>query len=254
MRIPRPVPAMALFSMLVVSLSGCGLLTTIGGANTNYFPPNLARATPVAKAYQGCPAQGQGGDPALNTLLNRTDDAPPGGYRQTDISTVMTIPTTPQAENKPRDQWTADESRRIGLYEGAAVRTTGWVVATRQLGPDAANCDSASNREWALWIGTGAGDAINTALVVIVTPQMAAQRPGWTDYTMRRIVGQVVRVSGYVVYDSEPSPVIGANRATTWVIGPVTHLEAYYQNQWINLDLVPFGPRTSGTPPPSGTP
>jgi hypothetical protein len=181
-------------------------------------------------------------------LLNRTDDSPPGGYRQTDIATVMTIPTTPQVENKPRASWTPADASRVGLYEGAAVRTTGWVVAARRLGPDAANCGSATNRDWALWIGTGAGDALSTTLVALITPQFLAQRPGWTDYSMRRIVGQVVRISGYALYDQEPSPLVGANRATTWVIGPVTHLETYYQSQWINLDLIPFGPRDSGTP------
>lgn len=254
MRIPRPVPALAMLPVLLVFLTGCELISSIGGANTNYFPPNLPRATPVSVAYHDCPAQGQNGDPALNLLLNRTDDAPPGGYRQTDIATVMTIPTTPQAANKPRSAWTTDESNRIGLYEGAAIRTTGWVVDARRLGPDPANCASAANRDWALWIGTGAGDALSTTLVVIITPQMLAQRPGWTDYTMRRIVGQVVRVSGYMLYDSEPSPVVGSNRATPWVIGPVMHLETYYQSQWFNLDLVPFGPRVSGTPQATKTP
>ena len=252
-RFTAPVILLALCSTLVVTLSGCGVLNQIGGSNTNYFPPNMTRATPVAKTFQNCPPQGQGGDPALNTLLNRTDDSPPNGYRQTDISTVLTIPTTPQAENKPRSAWSKDEASRIGLYEGAAVRTTGWVVATRNLGPDAANCGSEVNRDWALWISTGAGDAVNTALVVLVTPPVKASRLGWTDFTMRRIVGQIVRVSGYMVYYQEPSPLVGANRATTWAIAPVMHLETYYQGKWINLDLFPFGTRASGTPQ-TGTP
>jgi hypothetical protein len=249
-----PAIICALVSTLAVTLSGCGLLNTIGGNNTDYLPPNLPRATPVATSFQNCPPQGQGGDPALNALLNRTDDSPPDGYRVTDIATVMGAPTTPQVENKQRNAWTKDQASRIGLYEGVAVRTTGWVVAARHLGPDAANCDSNVNRDWALWIGEGAGDSISTTLVVIVTPPVAANRPGWTTYTMNRIIGQVVRISGYMLYYSEPSPVIGSIRATTWVIGPVTHLEAYYQNQWINLDLFPFGSRTSGTPQASGTP
>lgn len=253
-RFMPPVVMLALISTLAVTLSGCGLLNTIGGSNTNYFPPNLARATPVAKTFQNCPPEGQGGDPALNTLLNRSDDSPPNGYRQTDISSVITIPTTPQVGDKPRSEWTKDEASRIGLYEGAAIRTTGWVVAAHHLGPDAANCNSSQNRDWALWISTGAGDAVNTALVVLVTPQMVSNRLGWTDFTMNRIIGQIVRVSGYMLYYSEPSPLVGANRATPWAIAPVMHLETYYQNQWINLDLVTFGPRTSGTPQATATP
>jgi hypothetical protein len=247
-RLFAPIILLALGSTLVVTLSGCGVLNAVGGSNTNYFPPNLPRATPVATTFQNCPPQGQGGDPALNALLNRTDDSPPNGYRQTDIATLMTVPTTPQADNKPRSAWTTDEASRIQLYEGAAVRTTGWVVATRHLGPDAANCGSATNRDWAIWISTGAGDALNTAMIALVTPPVKAARPGWTDYTMRRIVGQVVRVSGYMLYYQEPSPVVGPNRAIPWAIGPVMHLQTYYQNQWINLDLVPFGSRASGTP------
>jgi hypothetical protein len=252
-RLFAPIILLALGSTLVVTLSGCGALNAVGGSNTNYFPPNLPRATPVATTFQNCPPQGQGGDLALNTLLNRTDDSPPNGYRQTDIATLMTVPTTPQADNKPRSAWTKDQASRIALYEGAAVRTTGWVVAARHLGPDPANCGSSANRDWAIWISTGAGDALNTAMVALVTPPVRATRPGWTDYTLRRIVGQVVRVSGYMVYYQEPSPVVGPNRATPWAIGPVMGLQTYYQGQWINLDLVPFGSRSSGTPQASPT-
>lgn len=208
----------------------------------------MPRSTPAASTFQNCPPQGQGGDPALNALLNRTDDSPPGGYRQTDLATVITTPTTPQADNTPRSAWTADTISRVGRYEGAAIRTTGWVVAARELGPDPANCQSDVNRDWALWISTGAGDAMATSFIAIVTPRVRALRPGWTDFSMRRIVGQVVRLSGFLVYYQTPSPLVGANRASPWAIGPVIHLEAYYQNQWINLDLLPFGPRTSGTP------
>lgn len=248
LRISALVARTTLYPTLVVTLAGCGVLNQIGGSNTNYFPPNLPRSTPIAATFQSCPAEGQGGDPALNTLLNRTDDSPPNGYRQTDIASVTTVPTTPQTEDKPRNAWTADEASRVALYEGAAVKTTGWVVASHELGPDPANCGSSTNRDWALWISSGAGDALSTALVALVTPRVRAERPGWTDYSMRRIVGQVVRVSGYMVYYQEPSPLVGANRATTWAIGPATHLEVYYQGKWINLDLIPFGPRSSGTP------
>jgi hypothetical protein len=247
----------ALGATLAATLSGCGVVTAIGGSNTDYLPPNLPRATPVAKTFQNCPATGVGGDPALNTLLNRTDDSPPNGYRVTDIATVMATPTTPQVGTEPRSQWTQAQAGRIGQYEGEAIRITGWVVAARHLGPDAANCDSSANRDWALWIGEGAGDDITTTFVVIITPPVAAKRPGWTPYTFNRILGQVVRISGYMLYYSEPSPVVGSNRATTWILGPVLHMETYYQNQWINLDLIPFGPGVSGTPPsttPTSTP
>lgn len=246
--------APSLAALLAVALSGCGALNAIGGANTDYFPPNLARATPVATTYAGCPPQGQGGDPALNTLVNREGTDPPQGYRITDISTVMTIPTTPQVEGKPRSQWSAADAARVATYEGVAVRTTGWVVAAREGGPDPANCNSNANRNWYLWIGTGAADDIRTTMVVVLTPQMRASRPGWTDYTMRRLVGQVVRVSGYLLYDQMPEPFVAANRATPWEIRPVTHLEAYYKNQWLNLDILPFGPRVTGSPAAGTTP
>lgn len=238
----------ALIATVAVTLSGCGIVSAIGGANTDYLPPNLPKATPVAKTFQNCPPTGNGGDPALNTLLNRTDDNPPDGYRVTDIATVMATPTTPQVGTEPRSQWTTAYAHRIGQYEGAAIRTTGWVVAARHLGPDAADCGSNANRDWALWIGESAGDAVSTTLVVLVTPPVASDRPGWTPYTFNRLIGQIVRISGYMLYYSEPSPAIGNVRATTWVIGPVLHLETYYQNQWINLDLFPFGPGVSGTP------
>lgn len=256
LRAPRSFVAMALCSLLAVALSGCGALQTIGGSNTSYLPPNLPRSTPSATTFQGCPPQGQGGDPALNTLVNRQDDTPSGGYRVTDLSTLLTVPSTPQVEGKDRSAWSSANAQRIALYEGAAIRTTGWVVAVRKGGPDAANCASDANRDWYLWIGTGAGDDPHTTLVVVVTPRIRQERPGWTDYTMRRLVGQVVRVSGWLVYDQEPVPFIANDRATAWELRPVMHLETLYQNQWLNLDLLPFGSRASGTPAttPSGGP
>ncbi|HEY7848426.1 MAG TPA: hypothetical protein VIC27_00105, partial [Ktedonobacterales bacterium] len=187
-------------------------------------------------------------DPALNTLVNRQDDAPPNGYRVTDISTLMSLPTTPQVEGQNRSAWSSADAKRIALYEGSAVRVTGWVVATRKGGPTAANCGSDANRDWYLWIGTGAGDDPTTTMVVTVTPPIQQTRPGWTDYTMRRLVGQVVRVSGWLVYDQEPPPFVTNERTTAWEIQPVMHLETLYQNQWINLDLIPFGSRVTGTP------
>lgn len=244
----RSLVLVALSSMLIVATSGCGIINKIGGSNTNYFPPNLPRVTPTVTTFQGCPAQGQGGDPALNTLENRTDDNPPGGWRDTDITQVMAVPTTPQVEGKPRNTWASADASRIALYEGSAVKTTGWVIAVRHGGPTPANCDSDANRDWYLWIATSGGDDVQTAMIVVITPRVRALRPGWTDYTMRRLVGQVVSVSGWLVYDQEPPVFLTNERATAWEIQPVMHMRTLYKNSWINLDLLPFGPRTSGTP------
>lgn len=250
-RIPHSLALVALCSMLAVAVSGCGLLTTIGGSNSNYFPPNLPHPTPTVTTFQGCPPQGQGGDTALNTLENRQDDPPLSSYRVTDLTQVMTLPITPQVEGKDRSTWSSADAQRIATYEGTAVRTTGWVVATREGGPTTANCGSDVNRDWYLWIGTGGGDALVTTMVIVVTPRIRADRPGWTDYTMRRLVGQVVRVSGWLVYDQEPPAFVASNRVTPWELQPVMHLETLYLNQWINLDLLPFGSRVSGTPQPT---
>lgn len=247
-RVPHAFIVLSTLSLLAIALSGCGALQAIGSTNTEYLPTNLARATPSATAFPGCPSEGQGGDPALNTLYNRQDDNPPGGYRVTDIATVMSVPTTPQVDGKNRSAWSSADAKRVALYEGTAIRTTGWVVAARKGGPTAANCNSDTSRDWYLWIGEGAGDAMDTTLVVVVTPRIQAERPGWTDYTMRRLVGQVVRVSGYLVYDQEPPTFTVSQRATAWELQPVMHLETLYQNQWINLDLFPFGSRVAGTP------
>ncbi|MGH2505364.1 MAG: hypothetical protein ACRDID_22870 [Ktedonobacterales bacterium] len=247
-RLPHVLIAVSTLSLLAIALSGCGALQAIGASNTEYLPTNLARATPSAATYQSCPPEGQGGDPALNALYNRQDDNPPGGYRVTDIATVMAVPTTPQVSGKNRSAWPSADAKRVALYEGAAIRTTGWVVAARKGGPSPANCNSDTNRDWYLWIGAGAGDALDTTLLVVVTPRVQVSRPGWTDYTMRRLVGQVVRVSGYLVYDQEPPQFTVDQRATAWELQPVMHLETLYQNQWINLDLFPFGTRVAGTP------
>jgi hypothetical protein len=48
-----------------------------------------------------------------------------------------------------------------------------------------------------------------------------------------------VRISGWLMYDSEHVNVIGTQRATVWEVHPITKIEVQKDGQWVDLDDQP---------------
>jgi hypothetical protein len=48
-----------------------------------------------------------------------------------------------------------------------------------------------------------------------------------------------VRISGWLMYDSEHTNVIGSQRATVWEVHPITKIEIQKGGGWIDLDTQP---------------
>src|ERR1044072_1208136 len=57
----------------------------------------------VATRFHGCPPSGDGGDPVLNTLKNRIDEAP--YWNQVAITSLLALGWPESIEHQPRSRW-----------------------------------------------------------------------------------------------------------------------------------------------------
>lgn len=48
-----------------------------------------------------------------------------------------------------------------------------------------------------------------------------------------------VRISGWLMYDSEHVHAIGTQRATVWEVHPITKIEVQNSGQWVDLEAQP---------------
>ena len=230
----------SLRSFIVVAL--CAVLCALAacGANTDTFPTNAAHPKPVAQVFQGCPAQGQGSDATLDTLENRVDDVPTSQYHPLSLDVLTALPNLTKLQGHARSTWDSADAQRIGQYEGVAIQTTGYVVAIRYVGAESVNCDSTSAASYYLWISNNASDPGELAMVVVITPRVQANRPGWTVATIRKLVGQYIRVRGWLLFDQQPSTQLGISRSTLWEIHPIMHIEVDQKSQWHSIDEKPL--------------
>jgi len=216
------------------------LALTACGANTDTFPTGAAHPPPVTTTYKNCPPQGAGGDPSLSTRENRVDDVSASAYNPVSLDTLIGLPYPGQVSNRLRSAWPSSSAKQVAQDEGVAIQTAGYVVAIRYVGPEPVNCNSTSNANYYLWISDNASDPPELGMVVVLTPRILAQRPGWTEKTIRSLAGQYIRVSGWLLFDNQPSSQLGLSRATYWELHPVLHLDIDEQSQWHNFDKKPL--------------
>lgn len=228
----RPFPLVALSALL--------LLLTACGVNTDAFPSSAAHPAPVGATFHNCPPQGSGGDAALNTRENRVDDVSSSNYNPVALDTLIGLPYPGQVAGRMRSSWPSDSAKKVAQDEGVAIQTSGYVIAIRYVGPEPVNCNSASAANYYLWISDNASDPPELGMVVVITPRILAERPGWTVATIRSLAGRFVRVSGWLLFDNQPSAQLGLSRATYWELHPVLHLDVDVQSQWHNIDQKPL--------------
>ncbi len=227
-------------AVTLVFLIGVLCLFSACGVNTDEFPTSAARPKPVTATFHGCPPQGSGGDPQLNALENRVDDPGTSGYNPVALDTLTTIPNPINEQGKPRGAWTKADTQLVAQYEGVAVQTTGYVVEERYIGAESVNCNSTTYANYHLWISDNASDPPVLGMVVVVTPRIMVNRPGWTVKSIQDLVGHYIRVSGWMVFNNEPDPRLNVDRATLWELHPALHLAVDVKSQWVSIDQKPF--------------
>jgi hypothetical protein len=132
------------------------------------------------------------------------------------------------------------------LFEGIPVRTIGYIVAIKvesRGSGESTNCHFTGTDEvdWHVPLVQAAGDGEKTSIVVETTPRVRESHPKWTPEALAPWVNSdaPVRVSGYLLFDPEHRAHLGVYRSTLWEIHPITKIEVFQSNAWVDLDRLP---------------
>ena len=193
---------------------------------------SIAARPSQAGAFDGCAAQGMGGDAQLNELKNRTGTIAP---RSLTVNAVRRLPS-PGAVTRNRSTWTAAARALVASWEGSEASVEGTLVAAKEQGLEAANCRRADQLDIHLWLAA-AGQSKSQAVVAELTPRWRAVNPAWNATT----VGQLallrtrVRLTGWLLFDEGHPDQVGKSRATLWELHPVTKIEILRAGSWVEL-------------------
>jgi hypothetical protein len=163
---------------------------------------------------------------ALNTNKNRTDVPGDSDYVDIDWSDLKSLP-----------------SDRVGDFVTAAVRVVGFLshkINVESSGSgESTNCHLTADNEvdWHIYLTNSPAQPISSAVIVETTPRTRPQHR-WTTSMLAPLVDSQtqVRISGWLMFDSEHINVIGKQRATVWEVHPVTKIEVQSNGQWVDLD------------------
>lgn len=200
--------------------------------------PGLAKKqTPASYTLDGCPPEGEGGDPGLNLLKNRSD---PGAYISVSFDSLTALTWPKNVERLPMMQWPDSGRQFILQYAGTPISVEGYIVALREGLPDPADCSrpNSSYLDWHLSFTKGPRDARSQSILVEVTPRIRLQR----DWTMDDIHGLLindhlpVRISGWLYFDPEHPGDLGVTRTTLWEINPVMQIHVLAGSRWVPLE------------------
>ena len=211
---PAPSPTGDLFSQLMNARKAATGEPLIENG-TEVCGPTGDTANPTARA--------------LNTDKNRTDV--PGESDYVDIGWS-------DLENLPSD--------RVSDFVSAPVRTVGYlshkINVENQGSGESTNCHLTADNEvdWHIYLTDSSAQPISQAIIVETTPRTRPQHR-WTAAMLTPLVDSQtkVRISGWLMYDTEHIGAIGTQRDTVWEIHPITKIEVQRNGQWVNLDDQP---------------
>ncbi len=225
--------------LLILVIAGCSVDTSgVYGPTSapGAFPGSAAHPTPNTGTFQGCPPSGDGGDTQLNVLKNRTDDGENGAYHDVSFDTIVNLSYPQDIGRTQRDNWSQSDVNAVNQYEGIAVRTTGYIIGVKHESTESTNCHALDYRDYHVWLAASASDPKSKAIVIEVTPRVRDQRPGWTSSALSGLVGEQVRISGWLLLDQEHPEQLGQTRATLWEIHPIIHIEVNQGGSWQTID------------------
>ncbi len=200
--------------------------------------PVLAdKPQPYAVPFNGCPPQGQGGDVELNLLKNRVDE---GNYVSVTIDSLLALRWPKNIELQAMNTWSPQSDAYISQYEGMPVVIEGYFGTAKEAPPDPANCsrNNIENVDWNVTLLNQPGDDNLQSVLTLITPRVRATHNKWTLEAIRSISyeQELVRVSGWLLFDPEHPNDIGATRATLWEVDPVIQIEVLHDGRWVLLD------------------
>lgn len=190
-----------------------------------------------------CPWNGDNSDPDTFVRKNRSDTADDDGISYHDVKWEA-IETLPYPVAKPlRKNWTEEQLAEIKPFEGVAARTVGYIVAYKPQNRgsgEGTNCHftAASETDTHMALVEAAGDAEKTSVVIEFTPRFLKAHPNWNKNKLSDWIDsdQPVRISGWLMLDPDHRNHLNRFRSTLWEIHPITKIELWKDNQWVDLD------------------
>jgi len=230
-------------ALVLLALLGAGLLLSRlrskpAPAPTASLLPDLpTKQKPLLRAFNGCPPEGDGGDPDLNHLKNRVDE---GQYISVPFEAVEKLDWPKTIERRRRAEWSMSDTAVVSHYEGLPLSIEGYLAGSRQEGPESPNCHGADAgfKDFHIWLTRTADEDRSQSIVVEMTPALRAQHSNWTTALLGRIAhdNNKVRVSGWLMLDPEHPDQVGKTRGTIWEIHPVMRFEVEQNGHWVALD------------------
>lgn len=166
---------------------------------------------------------------SLNNNKNRTDVPGDSDYVDIGWSDLANLP-----------------SDRLNDFVSAPVRVVGFLshkINVENSGNgESTNCHFTADNEvdWHIYLTSSAAQQISMAIIFETTPRTRPQHK-WTTSMLSALVNSQnqVRISGWLMYDSEHIDVIGKQRATVWEVHPITKIEIQSNGAWVDIENQP---------------
>jgi hypothetical protein len=166
---------------------------------------------------------------ALNTNKNRTDMPADSDYVDIGWSDLENL-----------------SSDRVSDLVSAPIRVIGFLshkinVENKGAG-ESTNCNLLADNEvdWHMYLTNSPAQQIGSAIIAETTPRTRPLHKWTTDMLAPLVDSQTqVRISGWLIYDSEHIGAIGTQRATVWEVHPITRIEVQSNGEWVDLDAQP---------------
>lgn len=224
--------------LVLTAAGGLGAIVLARISELDSHPPGLPTLDQMPRAmaseFNGCPADGDGGDRSLNYLKNRTDEST---WLMAAAAGVRSLPVPRGLDRVHRSSWGPAASRAVRRFEGLPLAIEGYLVDVREEGSESTNCHGgdAASHDWHLWLADAPGSARSVSIVAELTPRVRALHPDWLIDDLRQAMRDSVRVriSGWLLLDQEHPEQLGKSRATLWEIHPAMRVDFWQGDQWV---------------------
>ena len=249
-------------SLATTPTSGLGATSTpptTPSAPATAVDPSWGRGTPTEITFKNgndtCGPDGKG-DTETNHFKNRVDE--PTAYHEVTFDAIVGLPKahvkTKRSAWTPADRATA--ATDIVPFEGVALSVVGFIVNRVKVQSggtgEGTNCNFTLPAEvdWHIPLVAHVHDPEKLSIVVETTPRVRLNHPKWTVNALKDWVNSTasVRISGWLMFDPDHPPMLydpsqpdlpGKYRQTLWEIHPITKIEVWKGNAWLDMDSLP---------------
>lgn len=194
------------------------------------------------KDFHGIPPEGTGGDPDLNRQKNRW--AAPAEAAEMSVSQVIALPHDELSlmGREMRSKWSTPAASQAAMNENRGIQVVGYLAHAKESGSETCNGKSDTYHDFHIWITESPEENKNQGIIVEATPFWKEQYPAWQLNAFEKLASrnEKVRVSGWILWDSEHADEVGKSRGSLWEVHPFTKFEYFSGGKWQELGSGPL--------------